>query len=79
MSDLLTVREVAARLGIRTHAVLALIRNRQLKAADVSLNPGGRPRWRIDAEELASFIQRRTPQPKAPRRRKAASIVRRYF
>ena len=38
--------DVANRLGLGVHAALALVHSGELRAADVSLTPGGRPRWR---------------------------------
>ena len=59
---MLSVREVALRLGIRTHGVLTLIHSEAIRSVDCSLKPGGRPLWRIDPEELENFILRRTHQ-----------------
>jgi len=77
----LSVKRVAELLGIRTHGVLALIRSGELIAVDVSLVPGGRPHWRILADDFEGFIARRTRQPVAPRRRrrKHANNVKQYF
>lgn len=82
MSDpLLSVKAVATLLGIRTHGVLSLIRSGELRAVDVSLTQGGRPRWRILPDDLEGFILRRTHQAPVPRRRrrKPATTVKRYF
>ena len=67
---LLSVKAVAQLLGIRTHGVLALIRSGELRAVDVSLVPGGRPRWRILPDDLDTFVLRRTHQASPPRRRR---------
>lgn len=76
----LTVREVAELLGIRQHSVLALIHKGELRAFDVSLERGGKPRWRIARDELDSFMTRRTHQAAPPRRRhRSRSIPRKYF
>ncbi len=76
----LSVREVAALLGIRPHGVLALIHSNQLPAVDVSLQQGGRPRWRIFQDALEDFLLRRTHQPAAPRRRRRRNTtVKQYF
>jgi excisionase family DNA binding protein len=82
MSDpALTVKEVAALLGIRQHAVLTLIRNGSLRAIDVSLRQGGKPRWRIMPDDFEGFLARRTHQPAGPRRRrrKQPANITRYF
>jgi excisionase family DNA binding protein len=80
-THMLSVREVAEILGIRTHGVATLIHNGSIRAVDVSLNPGGRPRWRIDSEELSSFIRRRTHTAAPPRRkrRRRAKDAKEYF
>lgn len=76
-----SVKQVADLLGIRTRGVLTLIRNGELRALDVSLEPGGRPRWRILPDDLDAFISRRTHQanPPRPRRRKPKTTVKVYF
>jgi excisionase family DNA binding protein len=77
---MLSVREAAELLGIRSHSVTALIRSKQLVAVDVSLTPGGRPTWRITSEEFDSFLRRRAHTPTPPRRRKRKSqLVKQYF
>lgn len=76
----LTVREVAERLSIRQHGVLTLIRSGELRAVDVSLKPGGKPRWRILPEDLEGFLLRRTYQAAKPRtRRKKSKNIPQYF
>lgn len=75
-----TIADIAASLGIRPHAVLALIHSGQLRAVDVSLK-GRKPRWRILPEDLEGFFARRTPQPAGPRkqRRKPNRNIIQYF
>lgn len=76
----LTVKEVARQLGIRQHGVLALVKSGEIRAADVSLTPGGRPRWRIMPEDLDAFLSRRTHQKQTPRRRRRKPTnVKQYF
>jgi len=76
-----TVKQVAELLRVRQHAVLSLIDSGELAAADVSLHPGGKPRWRISADDLEAFLARRTRRPEPPRRRRrrANSAVTKYF
>ena len=75
-----TVKQVAELLGIRTHGVSALIRSGQLRAIDVSLTPGGKPRWRIMPDDLDAFVLRRTHQaPQPRRRRRKRPLVKEYF
>ena len=76
----LSVKQVAELLGIRTHGVLALIRSGELRAVDVSLVQGGRPRWRILPDDLEGFLLRRTYQTAPPRRRRRKPTnVKAYF
>lgn len=82
MPEFLTVKAVAESLGMRQDAVLTLIRSGQLKAFNVALKPGGKPRWRIAADALQEFIASRTYQPTAPRRRRRRTQdkkIRKYF
>lgn len=76
-----SVKQVAELLGIRTHGVLSLIRSGELRAVDVSLVQGGRPRWRIMPDDLEGFLLRRTHQVAPPRRRRRrpATTVKQYF
>ena len=68
MSEFFSVREVADRLGVRAHVVLAHIASGSLRAFDVSTS-GHRPHWRIASEDVEGFFLRRTHQA-APRRRR---------
>ena len=76
----LSVRQVAELLGIRQHGVLSLIRSGEIRAADVSLTPGGRPHWRIMPDDLDGFITRRTHQPAIRQKRwRKLTNAKRYF
>ena len=71
------VRQLSERYSVSQHTILAWIRGGELRAVDVSRNPGGRPRWRITEKALAAFEALRTPTP-APamkRRRKQPEQV----
>ena len=76
-----SVKQVAELLGVREHGVLSLIRSGELVGIDVSLQPGGRPHWRILPDDLDGFISRRTHQASPPRRRrrKPKTSVKVYF
>ena len=76
---MLSVRAVAELLGVRPHSVTALIRSGQLRAHDVSLIPGGRPTWRVEQEELASFLRRRAHAATQKRRRRKTKPIKQYF
>lgn len=73
--------QVAEQLGIDPEKVIAWIRRGELNAVNVAENIGGRPRYRIDPQELAAFLQRRStsPAPKPVRRRKASGYTPKYF
>ena len=60
-----SVKQVAAFLGVRQHAVLSLIRSGQLRV-DVALQQGGRPRWRIMPDDFEGFL---LVEPSRPRQR----------
>jgi excisionase family DNA binding protein len=79
---LLTVRQVADRLGLVTaDAVLRLIHRGDLPAANVSSGPG-RPTWRIDPADLAAFIAARRTRPAVAggrRLRRSQSEVIRFY
>jgi excisionase family DNA binding protein len=82
----LTVREVAARYGVRVPTVLAWVRTGQLRAIDVSRRPGPkRPTWRVTQAALDAFEALRTPTPtpaggrtSRARRKRAGGFVRFY-
>ncbi|NQT14232.1 MAG: helix-turn-helix domain-containing protein [Planctomycetes bacterium] len=74
------VKRTAELLGIQQHGVLSLIKSGELRAVDVSLTQGGRPRWRIMPDDLDGFLLRRTHQTPAPRRRRRKPAdVKKYF
>jgi len=79
----LTPREIAESYGVNQSKVLAWIHSGQLRAVDVSSNPGsGRPRWRVSPAALADWEVSRTcspPEPKARRRRRKDPDLVEYF
>lgn len=67
----LSVAQVADKLQMRQHAVLALIANGELRAVNVAIKPNGKkPRWRIMPDDFDGFLLRRMHQAPPPRRRK---------
>jgi len=66
----LTIKEIAERLAVTQHTVLAWIRSGELKAMDVSRTRGGKPQWRVTPEALEAFELARTATPTPPRRRR---------
>jgi excisionase family DNA binding protein len=62
---------VCERYGVSEHTVLAWIRSGELRAINVGRRPGARkPRWRVTAEALRAFEERRTPTTTPPRTRR---------
>jgi Helix-turn-helix domain len=64
---------VAKKLVVAPNKVLGWIRRGQLRAFNVASNIGGRPRWRISADDLEKFLALRqstgSPEPRRSRRR----------
>ena len=61
-----TVAEAADRLRVSRQHILALIRAGLLLACNVALPTAQRPLWRIQAGDLAAYLEARTYRP-APR------------
>lgn len=77
-----TPPEVAKLLGIGPDKVLAWIRSGELRAVNVATTVKGRPRYVIDQEDLAAFLEARSVKPKPKvrtRRRRAPTAVTEYF
>jgi len=70
MSEMLEVKDVAARFRVKPHVVLSWIWNRQLVAHDVRAAGARRARWKVPAASLASFLEARTPTPATPQPRR---------
>lgn len=67
----------AKRLGIKPEKVLTWIRTGELRAIDISFNPGlGKPRYRISETDIIAFENRRASQPdsKSQRRQKKSAL-----
>ena len=82
MSPPLTPPEVARQLRVDVHAVLAWIKSGELRAVNCAVNRNGkRPRWRIDADDLAQFERGRMSGPpvKPVRRRQESCGLIQYF
>jgi excisionase family DNA binding protein len=77
---MLTPPEVARRLRVNPDKVLRWIRSGELRAVNLAAGPAGRPRWRVDAADLAVFDARRSarPAPAARRRKRPAEVIE-YF
>jgi hypothetical protein len=78
----LTPPQLAQRWAVSADKILYWIHSGQLRAVNLALNPGGRPRWRIDPADALAFEQRRSsgsPPPQSARRRKKVSGVIEFF
>ena len=73
---LLTVADVAARIGLTVPAVLALIHSGEITAINVSSGTQ-RPRWRVAPDDLSFWLTSRQarPTPRITRRRRTAAIT----
>ena len=81
--NMMTVKDVAERFGVKEHAVLLWINSGELKAIDVRrhMTTGERPRWRISEAALQAFEELRTkplPPERTERRKRSAEVVEFY-
>lgn len=67
-------RELAERYGVTEDKIRALIRAGELRAVNVALHVGGRPRWRIPEEAVAEFEARRAAHPRITRTRRRKQV-----
>jgi excisionase family DNA binding protein len=58
--ELLTVEQVAERLGVTTDSILRWIKTGELRAMQM----GGRAGWRIAVDDLQTFLDGRANRPK---------------
>lgn len=78
----LTPPEVARQWGVSIDKVLTWIRSGELRALNLATRLTGRPRYRIDVNDLRDFEQRRAvipPSPPERRRRKSTADVIEFF
>jgi hypothetical protein len=68
--------KLAERWGCKVDKVHTVIRSGELYAFNIATNPHGRPRWRIPAEAVKQFEERRSAKPvvKAPRQRRSQEV-----
>ena len=79
-----TTGSAAPHLLVSPPTVASLCKRRELRAADVSRNPGrGRASWRIRGRDLLAFLDERTapakPKPAAKSRRRQPAGVREFY
>jgi len=55
----LTTAEIARRLSVSTDKIRAWIASGELRAVNLATRRGGRPRYRVLAEDLAAFLAAR--------------------
>jgi hypothetical protein len=73
----LTPADVAAKVNARkVDLVLGWIHTGQLRATNIGSNPTGRPTWRIDPADLATFLDSRRATPSAKVERRAHRLKR---
>jgi hypothetical protein len=67
-----TIRDLARRWRIGGDKIRSFLRRGELVGVNVATNVSGRPQWRITAESVERFEQRRSsaPPPRPARRRK---------
>ena len=59
-ANLMTAKEVAERLQVKSDRVRGWIRSGQLRGIDLSSNPGtGKPRFRVSQSDLEQFLTNR--------------------
>ncbi len=70
----LTVPEVAGHLRVRPDKVLSWIRSGRLRGYNIAEKENGRPRYRVNADDLEKFIQQREVVQRAPQGRPKGSL-----
>jgi hypothetical protein len=75
-----SVGELCKRWRVGADKIHGFIRRGELVAVNLATHTSGRPMWRISAEEVRRFEQRRTsaPPPQPPRRRRQSGKVDHY-
>lgn len=73
-SGVLSPPEIAKRLGCRASSVIGWIKSGQLKASNLSSS--NRPRYRVQAEALADFLEKQEPRPRVRSSRPARKVSR---
>ncbi len=74
--EYLTPPQVAKMLGCKAEKVIGFIRRGELRAPNIADKLAGRPRYRIAAQDLQDFLDRRaaaaveTPRPPRRKRRR---------
>jgi excisionase family DNA binding protein len=77
----LTPVEAARQLGVSPDKIRGFIAAGELRASNLAMRQGGRPRWRIAPVDLEEFLARRSavPRPRRTRRRKEQAEVIQFF
>lgn len=75
----LTPPEVARQWGVSVDKVLTWIRSGELRAVNLATRLSGRPRYRIDINDLRDFEQRRAvvapPTPSRTRKKPNSDVI----
>jgi excisionase family DNA binding protein len=79
--EYLSAPRVAELLGVGHDRVLAWIHSGELRAANVAVKVGGRPRRRVSEDDLQAFLARRSGQspPRIRRRRQRPENIVEYY
>ncbi|MEZ6055480.1 MAG: helix-turn-helix domain-containing protein [Planctomycetaceae bacterium] len=78
----LTPPELAVEWGVSPDKILTWIRSGELRATNIAVTQGGRPRYRIDREAIDDFKRRRanhSPPPPQRRRQTSSADVIEFF
>jgi excisionase family DNA binding protein len=78
----LTPPAIARRLGVHPDKIVSWLKSGELRGVDVATRLGGRPRYRVDPDDLEDFLERRAvtpPPPKQRRRRRSQTDVIEFF
>ena len=70
MSRMLKVKDVAAKLTVKSSVVLGWIAKGHLPALDVRRVGGKRPAWRIEDQEVSKFLRQRSSETISPSTRR---------
>ena len=81
--DLLSPPELGRRYGFAPETIIGWINAKELKAANTTVKPGGRPRWRVKIDDFEQFLLRRSniataKPPRTRRKSQPANVIEFY-
>jgi hypothetical protein len=74
-----SVADLCRRWKVGADKIRAFLRRGELIGFNVATNPGGKPQWRITAESVERFEQRRSSAPPPKRAARRRKRVYRYY